>query len=91
VKDGYVKGKKTCQFSWYCDGRDDTPHNKDAFETAQSVAWSIVQWDTYRGISEGATHYHTTSVNPYWNKNKPGWSITRIGTIGSHIYYRWNK
>jgi spore germination cell wall hydrolase CwlJ-like protein len=61
-----------------------------ADQYAQSIAWDIVKWDRYRGITEGATHYHTTYVNPRWNKSRKGWSITRIGRIGAHIFYRWN-
>lgn len=87
--DGRMKRNK-CQFSWYCDGKSDVPRDRESWKRAQSVAWDIVQWRTYRGITEGATHYHTTYVNPRWNKSRKGWSITRIGRIGAHIYYRWN-
>lgn len=87
--DGRMKRNK-CQFSWYCDGKSDVPRDRESWKRAQSVAWDIVKWETYRGITEGATHYHTTYVNPRWNKSRKGWSITRIGRIGAHIFYRWN-
>ena len=87
--DGSMKRNK-CQFSWYCDGKSDFPRDRESWKTAQSVAWDIVQWRTFRGITEGATHYHTGYVNPRWNKSRKGWSITRIGRIGAHIFYRWN-
>lgn len=95
VKEGYKNAdgsmkRNRCQFSWYCDGKSDVPRDRESWKRAQSVAWDIVQWRTYRGITEGATHYHTTYVNPRWNKSRKGWSITRIGRIGAHIYYRWN-
>lgn len=87
--DGSMKRNK-CQFSWYCDGKSDFPRDRESWKTAQSVAWDIVQWRTFRGITEGATHYHTSYVNPRWNKSRKGWSITRVGRIGAHIFYRWN-
>ena len=82
--------RNRCQFSWYCDGKSDVPRDKDAWKRAQSIAWDIIQWDNYRGITEGATHYHAHYVNPRWNKSRKGFSITRLGRIGTHIYYRWN-
>ena len=95
VKEGYKNAdgsmkRNKCQFSWYCDGKSDTPRDQDSWGRAQSVAWDIVKWNNYRGITEGATHYHTTYVNPRWNKSRKGWSITRVGRIGAHIFYRWN-
>ena len=90
VHQGLDKGINKCQFSWYCDGKADVPHDRDSWKNAQSVAWSIVKWENYRGITEGATHYHTSYVNPRWNKSRGTWSITRVGRIGAHIFYRWN-
>ena len=82
--------RNRCQFSWYCDGKSDFPRDREAWKRAQSIAWDIVQWNNYRGITEGSTHYHASYVNPRWNKSRKGWSITRVGRIGVHIYYRWN-
>jgi len=87
--DGSMKRNK-CQFSWYCDGKNDTPRDRESWKKAQSIAWDMVKWNSFRGITEGSTHYHTTYVNPRWNKSRKGWSITRVGRIGAHIYYRWN-
>ena len=87
--DGRMKRNK-CQFSWYCDGKNDTPRDRESWKKAQSIAWDIVKWNSFRGITEGSTHYHTTYVNPRWNKSRKGWSITRVGRIGAHIFYRWN-
>ena len=87
--DGRMKRNK-CQFSWYCDGKNDTPRDRESWKKAQSIAWDIVKWNSFRGITEGSTHYHTTYVKPRWNKSRKGWSITRVGRIGAHIFYRWN-
>ena len=32
---------------------------------------------------KGSTHYHTTSINPWWAK-----SYEYLGTVGHHKYYR---
>lgn len=87
--DGSMK-RNACQFSWYCDGKGDNPQNEEEWKRAQSISWAIMKWDQFRGISEGATHYHAHYVNPRWNRSKKGFSITRLGRIGAHIYYRWN-
>ena len=72
-----------CQFSWYCDGKPDTTPNTEKWIEAQSIAYQLVVNNTMRGITEGATHYHATYVDPYWNKR-----MDLIGRIGAHIFYR---
>jgi len=84
VHDGYKKGRRDCQFSWYCDGKSDDPQDQDRWFEAQMIAWGILQYEKYRGISEGATHYHATYVSPIWAKQ-----LQLVGRIGAHIFYRW--
>lgn len=86
VQDGYKAGRRDCQFSWYCDGKSDIPRDTDRWMEAQSIAFSMVEFGDYRGISEGATHYHADYVNPFWAS-----SLQMVGRIGSHIYYRWEN
>jgi spore germination cell wall hydrolase CwlJ-like protein len=76
--------RNQCQFSWWCDGKSDYPTNKDAWAHAQQTAYMMLYLDQYRGISEGATHYHAHYVNPRWAK-----SFHLVGTIGEHKFYRW--
>jgi len=83
VHQGYRKGRRDCQFSWYCDGKSDNPQDIDRWMEAQTIAWSITKWDKFRGISEGATHYHATYVKPHWASR-----LQLIGRIGAHIFYR---
>lgn len=33
-------------------------------------------------LTDGATHYHAKSVNPYWTS-----SMTKTATIGNHVFY----
>lgn len=71
-----------CQFSWYCDGKSDTPQETDAWYRSLMIAVNIVHQNKFRGLTEGATHYHTDYVNPKWNK-----SMDFIGRIGDHLFY----
>lgn len=76
--------RNQCQFSWYCDGKNDRPQNEDLWIDAQMLAYQMVFEDKYRGITEGATHYHATYVNPSWAS-----TLQLVGRIGAHIFYRW--
>lgn len=75
--------RNQCQFSWYCDGRSDTPTNSDAWEKSRKYARDIYLHNMYLGITEGATHYHANYVAPSWAP-----TMDRITRIGSHIFYR---
>jgi spore germination cell wall hydrolase CwlJ-like protein len=75
--------KNKCQFSWYCDGKEDKTPNKAKWIEAQTIAYQIVTLSTMRGITEGATHYHATYVDPTWNRR-----MDIVGRIGAHIFYR---
>lgn len=80
---GAMKRNK-CQFSWYCDGKNDNPRDIDNWMQAQNLAYNVIYNNKYRGITEGATHYHATYVDPRWAKD-----LQLVGRIGAHIYYRW--
>lgn len=81
--DGSMR-RNQCQFSWYCDGKSDWPRDMDAWVNAQQIAYLMLHLSRYRGITEGATHYHADYVKPRWASSKQ-----LVGTIGSHIFYRW--
>ncbi len=76
--------KHRCQFSWYCDGKSDKVRDGDAWRKAQEYAYRIVVEGKYRGITEGATHYHATYVSPKWAPQ-----LDLVGRVGRHIFYRW--
>ena len=42
VKQGYVKGKSNCQFSWFCDGKPDTPTDTVAWARSVLVANDVM-------------------------------------------------
>ena len=84
----YYPVRNKCQFSWWCDGKsDDVPLGSENWVRAQMVAWEIMHEDKLKGITEGATHYHATYVNPSWNRMK---NLNLVGRIGLHIFYRWD-
>ena len=76
--------RNQCQFSWWCDGKSDYPTNKDSWIKAQEIAYNMMFYKEYRGITEGATHYHANYVKPKWARE-----LQLIGRIGDHIFYRW--
>ena len=76
--------RNKCQFSWYCDGKHDRPQDEDRWAEAQMIAWNMYEFYKFRGITEGATHYHATYVEPQWAS-----SLQLVGRIGAHIFYRW--
>ena len=76
-----------CQFSWYCDGKSDDPQSETGWAQAQYVAGAIMYSGKYRGMTEGATHYHATYVRPKWRLDR---GMNHIGRIGAHIFYKWD-
>jgi spore germination cell wall hydrolase CwlJ-like protein len=81
----YYPVRHMCQFSWYCDGKKDDTNDETAWALAQEIAYKIMNDNKYKGITEGATHYHATYVNPEWAQD-----LALVGRIGSHIFYRWD-
>jgi len=78
--------RNKCQFSFYCDGKSDAPNrNSQAWNTALTVATGA-KFKMYYDVTEGATHYHATYVNPSWAERK-----TKTVQINDHIFYRWEK
>ena len=75
--------KNKCQFSWYCDGKSDTPKETKAWEDAMHVANGVYNQHLSE-LVEGATHYHADYVNPSWAETK-----TYVTRIDDHIFYRW--
>lgn len=76
-------GKKyQCQFTYTCDGHKETIKEPRAFERVSKVARVALDGAAPK-ITKGATHYHTTAVNPNWSK-----VYTKTAAIGTHIFYR---
>ena len=82
----YYPVKHKCQFSWYCDGKDDTPHNKEKYQEILDLVEAILYNELpFIDITDGALFYHADYVNPSWAKTKQ-----RTTEIDDHIFYRWD-
>lgn len=72
-----------CQFTFTCDGSLARRPAPSGWLRAQRVAAAALA-----GVVEPtvgyATHYHASYVFPYWAPN-----LTKVVTIGSHIFYQW--
>jgi len=77
--------RNMCQFSWYCDGKDDRIVDGIGWKQAQEVALYTLVLNQYKGLVEGSTHYHADYVAPDWRHR-----LTLIGQIDRHIFYRWD-
>ena len=71
-----------CQFSWFCDGKSDEPEDSKTWVQCLTLARNILQ-GAYGDITEGATHYHSVYVNPYWAD-----SLNETVIINEHIFYK---
>lgn len=74
--------RNKCQFSWYCDGRDDTPYDKDGWSRSMDVATGVLSGGV-PDLIDGAMWYHADYVSPYWAPTK-----TKTRQIGVHVFYK---
>jgi spore germination cell wall hydrolase CwlJ-like protein len=72
-----------CQFTFTCDGSLARQRNPQSWRRAMSVAAAALAGYVERSVGT-ATHYHTVWVVPYWQS-----SLTKITTVGAHVFYRW--
>lgn len=76
-------GKKyQCQFTYTCDGHAEVIAEPLAFARVGKVARYMIDGKV-PALTQGATHYHTTAVNPRWAR-----VYTRTAKIGVHLFYR---
>tara|TARA_R110000744_G_scaffold88920_2_gene173152 strand:- start:18118 stop:18582 length:465 start_codon:yes stop_codon:yes gene_type:complete len=74
--------KDRCQFSWYCDGKPDVPQDQRAWSKAVAVAEEVYySYGLSVNIVDGATFYHSSYVDPAWNREY-------VITIEDHIFYK---
>ena len=80
-----------CQFSFACDGKDDSIRNADAWFSVRGFAsWLLANNETKPSGSEyqllaaleSATHYHADYVLPHWAEH-----FELTARIGRHIFY----
>lgn len=74
--------KYQCQFTYTCDGHKEVIAEPGAFARVAKVARLVMDGKAPE-LTDGATHYHTTAVNPRWASVFP-----RTAHIGDHYFYR---
>jgi len=72
-----------CQFTFTCDGSLNRRPRGRAWTQAQRVA-TAVMLGYARPVTQHATHYHTTAVNPVWSAG-----LVETTQIGTHKFYRF--
>jgi N-acetylmuramoyl-L-alanine amidase len=77
----YYPIRHRCQFSWYCDGKDDTPYEEKAWGQARLVANGVYYQKLYPLVGD-ALWYHADYVTPEWAESK-----REVAQIGNHIFY----
>lgn len=71
-----------CQFSWWCDGRSDTPREPEQWQTASVVAAELLR-DRGEDPTQGALFFHSAQIDVPWRVNR-----SRTVRILDHVYYR---
>ena len=93
VKEGYyyswnpeIPIRDKCQFSFWCDGKDEVITDREAYIHAEDIAWGLLNDNILNiiDLTDGATHYHAWWVQPSWTD-----MFTRTVRIDNHIFYRW--
>ena len=76
-----------CQFSWYCDGKDDVPHSGSMWRESQEVARYVLTTPDLMDITDVATHYHADYIS------SPRWAVPHRKTveIDTHIFFNHAK
>jgi len=76
--------RNKCQFSWYCDGLSDTIRVISDWEDSVLMARNAVRlFAADADFTEGSTHYHSTSVYPWWAD-----SYQFVVRIDDHKFYK---
>ena len=89
IYQGANNGRYRCQFTFACDGRDDTPGERQAWARSMALAKDIyAEYATGEDIGAvpgSALFYHTTNVRPSWS-----YTYDRVAEVGAHIFYSPN-
>lgn len=76
--------KRSCQFSFVCNGDMDRTKNGRAWSEAKLLAAKIMTGAIPLGdITDDATSYHAVSVEPGWAGH-----LIRTVQIGNHVFYK---
>ena len=74
------------QFSWVMDMLYKEVKDVEQWRRVYKIVeYSLMNRDFVKGLSQGATHYHATSITPYWVDG----NMKRVARVDKHIFYRW--
>lgn len=82
VQQGGELRRYRCQFSWWCDGRSDTPRSKEDWQRSSEFALAVY-WGQTEDPTNGALWYHADYVSPDWRND-----FIQGPKIGRHIFYQ---
>ena len=80
--------RNKCQFSWYCDGKVDTVYESiydKLYKRAEFIYINYYLNNAMKDTTDGATHYHSKSVKPYWSEHV---NYQLVASIGQHVFYQ---
>lgn len=80
VKQG--QERKTCQFSWWCDGRPDSAQEEKPYAAAKEVARKALNREL-EDRTGGALYFHHRGVTPNWAAK-----YTKTAEVGEHLFYK---
>lgn len=69
-------------YSWTKDGKSDIPNQFKSYDKCLKISAMVLN-GTIPDNTYNATHYHNTSVEPYWAA-----SLIKTVQLGNHIFYR---
>lgn len=79
----YQRHNRSCQFSWYCDGRADQVYSRDAWLKSMQIAFSALTGQS-KDPTYGATHFYNYKiVEPSWSRR-----FRQTAVIGSHSFHK---
>ncbi|WP_223515966.1 cell wall hydrolase [Pseudomonas sp. GL-B-19] len=73
---------KSCQFSWWCDGRPDTVQEETQYELAKEIARKALN-KQLPDRTGGAMYFHDKTVKPVWAKK-----YIKTASIGLFVFYK---
>lgn len=74
--------ERPCQFSWFCDGKSDTPVEAGKWAEAQQIADTHLKGRA-PDPTRGATYFHAEDVEPAWSDK-----LQPTARIGDHEFYK---
>ncbi|MNO54321.1 Cell Wall Hydrolase [compost metagenome] len=74
--------QRTCQFSWWCDGRSDQVQEDARYEVAKEVARKALNRQL-RDRTRGALYFHDRNVSPNWAAE-----YIKTAETGKFLFYK---